>query len=337
MELKVNAANGSYAIEIGNKLLGAYQPDAFKRYVVITDKNVYGLYGKAFDPKRCIVLPAGEQSKNFNTLKKILDQLLVLGIDRSDAVIALGGGVVGDIAGFAAAIFKRGTKLIQIPTTLLAQVDSSVGGKTAVNLEGGKNMVGTFYQPNLVIADTDVLKTLDKRQYAAGMAEVIKYGYIADEEMYSSLKAGEYEIEKIVYYCCQIKASIVEKDPFDTGERMKLNYGHTIGHAIESAAGYGTLLHGEAVAVGMVYAAWVGECLGISPEGLTQDTKELVQKMGLPDSVDTPILKKALAYLAADKKAEDGKINFVLIDKVGHAVLEKLKIADIQKIVKELH
>ncbi len=336
MKLRVSAENGSYDINIGGGLISADILSGYPNYAVITDENVFKLYGSLFDAKRTIVLPPGEESKNFENLKMILERLLDMGLTRNDAVVALGGGVVGDIAGFAAAVYKRGARFVQIPTTLLAQVDSSVGGKVAVNLEGGKNMAGVFYQPEVVIADTAALDSLDKRQYAAGMAEVIKYAYIADAELYIKLKEGGAAPEDIIRTCCAIKAKIVEQDPYDHGLRMILNYGHTIGHAIETAAGYGKYLHGEAVALGMVYAALIGERLGISPEGLMEDTKALVSQYDLPYTIEDDALKNALRYISADKKADADGISFIFINKVGSAVIEKVKTDKILNILGEL-
>lgn len=332
----VSAENGNYDIVIGEGIISDRYLAEFTDYAVVTDDVVYGLFQDRFPEAKWIVLPAGEASKSMKNLEMIYAKLMEYGIDRKGAVAALGGGVVGDIAGFAAATFKRGVSFVQYPTTLLAQVDSSVGGKVAVNLEGGKNMVGAFYQPSVVVADTGALKTLDSRQYAAGMAEVIKYAYIYDEALHETLAGGTFEIDAVVQRCCEIKADYVKRDPYDTGVRMQLNYGHTIGHAIETVAGYGTYLHGEAVSIGMVYAAALGEKLGISPAGLTEDTKRLLSRYGLPVSVGRDILEPALEILLSDKKAEGGRIGFVLIDQIGHAVVESLGVKEIKNTVKEM-
>ncbi len=331
----VQAQNGNYEIKIG---AGALRSDALSQYdkvVFITDETVHGHYGAYFDQGEFIILPPGETSKSMEQLQRIYDRLMQSGISRKDAVVALGGGVIGDIAGFAAATFKRGVQFVQIPTTLLAQVDSSVGGKVAVNLPAGKNMVGAFYQPSLVLADTDTLKTLNKKEIAAGMAEVIKYGYIADAELAALLRAGQFTMENVVARCCAIKARYVQEDPFDLGVRMQLNYGHTIGHAIEQAAGYGTYLHGEAVAIGMVLAAWMGEKIGISPRGLREDTEQMLRANHLPVSVERGLLNQALEILDYDKKAEHGRIQFILIERIGKAVIEKLRTEEICKLLKE--
>jgi 3-dehydroquinate synthase len=331
--IKVCAINGNYDILIGKDLLSTCLPEG--NYAVVTDETVFALYGGYFDAKRCIVLPPGEQSKNLDHFKLILNRLMDMNLGRKDTLISLGGGVIGDIAGFAAASFKRGMRLLQIPTTLLAQVDSSVGGKVAVNLEKGKNMVGTFYQPCGVYADTDVLKTLNTRQYAAGMAEVIKYAFIADEQLYHNLCQRSSGIEEMISSCCKIKARYVMKDPYDHGIRMHLNYGHTIGHAIETVAGYGRYLHGEAVAIGMVCAAVAGEVMKISPSGLADDTIRLLRQYGLPVQTDHDILKRALKILTSDKKVEKGTVYFVLIDKIGRAALEKLPVSYLAQVVEK--
>ncbi len=335
MKLRVNAQNGAYDIRIGSGLIADEALIGYDRYAVITDDVVYPLYGGRFEREQCYILPAGEASKNMREYEGILEFLLKRNLGRTDAVVALGGGVVGDIAGFAAATFKRGVGFVQVPTTLLAQVDSSVGGKVAVNLPGGKNMAGAFYQPSSVIADTDTLKTLDKRQYAAGMAEVIKYAYIASAPLHTMLAEQKFEIEQVIYDCCAIKAKYVEQDPFDKGVRMQLNYGHTFGHAIEAAAGYGAYLHGEAVAMGMALAAYVGERLSVSPGGLARDTAALLKAYGLPHEVDGKLKDKLAGYLGTDKKAEHGAVDFILIDRIGHAAIQKIALTELAKLLKE--
>ncbi|MGI6153592.1 MAG: 3-dehydroquinate synthase [Christensenellaceae bacterium] len=330
-KVRVEAQNGSYDILIGKNLLPPQIAQDYNSYAVITDQNVNEQYGHIFPGKGieargrgvCIIDP-GEYSKTLKTLETVYEEMLLMGIDRKGAVFAFGGGVVGDLAGFAAATYMRGIDYVQVPTTLLAMVDSSVGGKVAVNIASGKNMAGAFYQPKQVIIDTGTLATLDKRQYAAGMAEVIKYAFIADGVLYKTLQDGHFKIEDIIERCVRIKAGYVQKDPFDKGERMQLNYGHTIGHAIEKEAGYGKLLHGEAVAIGMVLAARLGEALGISPNGLEAETVNILQKYGLPSSAPKEVLDAALLKLGHDKKAENGEVNFVLIDKIGHAIVQKL-------------
>lgn len=333
----VSAQNGAYDILIGKGLLSEDCLKQYTDYAIVTDDKVYPIYHQHFPDAKWIVLPEGETAKSMSNLEMIYGKLMEYGIDRKGALAALGGGVVGDITGFAAATFKRGVAFVQFPTTLLAQVDSSVGGKVAVNLPAGKNMVGAFYQPDVVLADTGTLETLDQRQFAAGMAEVIKYAYIFDHDLHQRLKRGDMPIEEIIARCCEIKADYVARDPYDTGARMQLNYGHTIGHAIETVAGYGTFLHGEAVAIGMEIAAQLGEALGISPSGLAEDTRQLLEQYGLPFCVDNKLLMEALGILLADKKAEGRKIAFILIDRIGHAVIKSLEVEVIQKKIKELY
>lgn len=317
--LQVKADNGTYDICIAQDILSGWEPEI--PYEVITDRNVYSAHGEAF-PKEAYaaILEPGEQTKNLSDVERILDRLAERSVDRSAALVAFGGGVVGDITGLAAALYKRGIRFIQVPTTLLAQVDSSVGGKVGVNLPSGKNLAGVFLQPEIVMIDTRMLESLPPRELAAGMAEVIKYAFIASEPLYSRLLDRSVSTEDMIAECCAIKARYVEQDPYDTGVRMQLNYGHTLGHAIESAAGYGRYLHGEAVAAGMVYAAKIGEALGISPAGLTDKTRSILEMYDLPSEVPDEILRAAVAYLANDKKVVDGKIQFVLVDSIGHAV-----------------
>ena len=335
MKLEVNAPYGKYDIVFEKNIIGEQLIRSYQNYVVVTDSNVAELYGRRFAAERQMVLEPGEQSKDMKHLEKILAFLNETGIDRDGVVVALGGGVVGDITGLAASLYKRGIQLIQIPTTLLAQVDSSVGGKVAANMPWGKNMIGAFYNPSVVYIDTSVLDSLDKRQYAAGMAEVIKYAYIADNELYSDLCEGNDDIDSIVYRCCVIKKRYVEEDPFDTGARMELNYGHTLGHAIEAAAGYGTFLHGEAVAIGMVYAAMIGERQGVSPKGLINNTIEMLEKYELPSRIEKDLLYRAIELLGTDKKILDGKINFILLEEIGRAVRIPLRINEVAAILKE--
>ncbi len=334
-KVMVEAQNGAYEILLGSGLLQnayAYIPKDRKCFI-ISDTNVYPLYGKAFGELPSFIIKAGEKSKSHESLLKIYEALSRHNISREDAIIALGGGVVGDLAGYAAATFKRGVPFIQIPTTLLAQVDSSVGGKVGVNLKSGKNMVGSFYQPSLVLADVDTLLTLPKREFSAGMAEVIKYAFISSDRLYDMLLSANGALTDIIQTCCVIKAEYVKKDPFDKNVRMELNYGHTIGHAIETATNYRRYLHGEAVAIGMVFAARIGERAGISEEGLEDAVRNLLIKNGLPVVVDDSILKNAIENLGQDKKAAGDVIHFVLVDKIGHAVIRDFKVSELRELI----
>jgi 3-dehydroquinate synthase len=275
-------------------------------------------------------LPDGEQYKTWETLTKIFDALLARQADRSTVLYALGGGVVGDMAGFAAACYMRGVPFVQVPTTLLAQVDSSVGGKTGINHPLGKNMIGAFYQPLAVACDLATLKTLPPRELSAGLAEVIKYGPIADmaffdwiERHIDALRACDTDaLAYAVQRSCQIKAAVVGQDERETGLRAILNFGHTFGHAIEAGLGYGAWLHGEAVAAGMVMAAELSRELGMTDASFVQRLRGLITRAGLP--VQGPVLDqdnagRYLQLMRVDKKAMQGEIRFVLVDGAGHA------------------
>lgn len=305
--------------------------------LIVTNTTVEPLYGTALLERlrghyarvEMVALPDGEVHKDWQTLNLIFDHLLEHGFDRKTVLFALGGGVVGDMTGFAAATYMRGVPFVQIPTTLLAQVDSSVGGKTAINHPHGKNMIGAFYQPELVLCDLSTLATLPQREVAAGLAEVIKYGPIYDEAFLVWLEAN---IEKLVARdrdalahavarCCEIKAAVVGLDEREAGLRAILNFGHTFGHAIEAGLGFGTWLHGEAVAAGMVMASELSERLGLMPAGFRLRMEHIIQRAGLP--VRGPKLGGAeyLRHMRVDKKAEGGAIRFVVIHGAGRAVL----------------
>lgn len=307
---------------------------------LITDHNVDRLHSKhirtslekAGFETQTHVIPAGEQSKNTSEYIGILRFLSEKRLSRSDTVFALGGGLVGDIAGFAAATYLRGTGLVHIPTTLLAAVDSSVGGKTAVNLEMGKNLAGTFYQPDMVICDTDLLSTLPEDTFREGCAEIIKYGVIADRPLFEMLRKPVKErIEEIIARCLNIKCRLVFEDEFDTGPRQLLNFGHTFGHAVEKCSGYG-VSHGKAVAIGMVMAACAAAELEICGPECPEQISDMVRDHGLPDSTD--ISKEALLNVVlSDKKRSGEGITFVFPEEIGRCRLEKFPLADIKKIL----
>lgn len=333
--IEVNAQGVSYQIVARSGLLESMGEHigmfANRRAAIISDENVAPLYAgllqeqlkKSAVSSVLLTVTAGENSKSNEQCMRLYGQLWEYGITRGDFIIALGGGVVGDLAGYAAATYLRGVPLIQIPTTLLAQVDSSVGGKVAINLPQGKNLVGAFSQPALVLADSDVLASLDARQQRAGMAEIVKYGCIADAEMLEFLEEGDaYRhdmLSRLVIECCAIKADYVEKDPLDKGVRMELNFGHTLGHAIEAAAGYGEVLHGEGVAIGMVAAAQWGETLGVSPDGTCEYIRQLLQKLGLPTVSPVRDIQALGQAMLGDKKADGGEMNLVLLERLGKA------------------
>ncbi|MGA9165110.1 MAG: 3-dehydroquinate synthase [Thiobacillus sp.] len=339
--LTVDLGDRSYPIHIGAGLLS--QPELIlphlpqKRVAVVTNTTVAPLYleqltaalqagGVTVMP---IVLPDGEACKNWETLNLIFDALLTQRAERKTTLIALGGGVIGDMTGFAAACYQRGVPFIQIPTTLLSQVDSSVGGKTGINHPLGKNMIGAFYQPQVVLADTDTLKTLPARELSAGLAEVIKYGLIWDVDFLAWLEANMDKLRALdaaaithaIHRSCEIKAQVVGQDEREGGIRAILNLGHTFGHAIETGMGYGNWLHGEAVAAGMVMAAETSRRMGWLTEADVMRTRALIRAAGLPDVAPELGVDTWLDYMGHDKKVEGGRMRFVLLKKLGEAVI----------------
>ena len=341
--LTVALPGRSYEILIQRGLLaqaGAHCRKALpraERLFVVTDSNVAPLYlervragleGAGFRVTAHTV-PAGEGAKCAGRLSELWEAMMAAGLTRTDAVVALGGGVVGDLAGFAAATVLRGVDFVQMPTTLLAQVDSSVGGKVAIDLHHGKNLAGAFWQPKLVLMDPDALDTLDDQTFADGMAEVVKYGCIKDAAFFDFLEArpsrGELmaEIEHILYTCCDIKRGVVERDERDTGERMLLNFGHTLGHAYELAGHYETWTHGQAVAAGMVRAAGLGERLGVTPAGTAEAIARTLAPLGLP--VEIPCtLADYTAAIGLDKKGAGAEIAVILLEELGRAVPHRM-------------
>ncbi|MBX3641920.1 MAG: 3-dehydroquinate synthase [Rubrivivax sp.] len=288
-----------------------------------------------------IELPDGEQHKDWPTLNRIFDRLLADGSDRQTVLFALGGGVVGDITGFAAACYMRGVPFVQVPTTLLAQVDSSVGGKTAINHPAGKNMIGAFYQPQRVVCDLDVLATLPQRELCAGLAEVIKYGPIADAEFLAWIEANldallardADALAHAVRRSCEIKAWVVGQDEREGGLRAILNFGHTFGHAIEAGLGYGAWLHGEAVGCGMVMAGELSARLGLVPPAFAERLRRLVERAGLPVRGPDLGAERYLELMRVDKKAQGGEIRFVLIEAPGRAVVRAAPDARVREVL----
>ncbi len=339
--LKVELADRSYPIHIGRNLItnaDLILPHLKRKHVaIVTNTTVAPLYletlsqtlqgaGVTVIP---IILPDGEAYKNSDTLNLIYDALLQNRCERSTTLIALGGGVIGDLTGYAAATYLRGVPFIQIPTTLLSQVDSSVGGKTGINHPLGKNMIGAFYQPQVVLADIDTLKTLPAREFSAGMAEVIKYGLIRDAEFFAWLETHieqlmaleENAISEAIYRSCRNKAEVVARDEHENGERALLNLGHTFGHAIENAMGYGVWLHGEAVAAGTMLAADLSQRMGWLSAAEVARMHALLTQAQLP--LDAPKLgvEKYLELMQMDKKVADGKIRLVLQQGIGKSVI----------------
>ncbi len=342
LSVPVDLGSRSYAIHIGEGLLESLGSRCLglklgRSCLLVSDSHVDPLYGAVaeasleaagFSVARCAV-PAGEASKSGAQLFALYDAALAAGLDRHAFIVALGGGVVGDLAGYAAASYLRGIPYVQVPTSLLAMVDSSVGGKTGINLPQGKNLIGSFHQPVLVLADSEVLATLPQREFAAGMAEIIKYGVIRDEALFTLLEASAAELgpdapgllEPVIARCCEIKAEVVKADEEErAGVRALLNFGHTLGHAIENVAGYGEFLHGEAISIGMVFAARLSVRLRGLPEGDAGRLEHLLGAFGLPvhaPDLEWPALRDAMSR---DKKAESRLPKFVLAERIGHAV-----------------
>lgn len=338
--LEVSLAERSYPIQIGRGLSTELRQRVAedladgRKLAVITDASVAreqaAFLDHAFGDLPVLVLPSGESTKSFHHLEHCANFLAEVGLDRGGRVFALGGGVIGDLAGFAAAAFYRGIGFYQVPTTLLAMVDSSVGGKTGINLKAGKNLVGAFHQPLCVYADLDTLLTLPAREFSAGMAEVIKHGLLADGDLFQTLESGPRldaasdELPAIIRRNCAIKAGVVsadEREESGQGGRALLNLGHTFGHAIEAVAGYGTYLHGEAIAIGLVLACRFSEQLGKVDSSAVDRTVALLESYGLPVRLRKPLpLDQLLATVRKDKKSRAGKLRFVALDKIGSAV-----------------
>jgi 3-dehydroquinate synthase len=310
------------------------------RVAVITNPTVNSLYGgmarsslsEAGFAVTVVEIPDGEEYKSAATLSAVYDALIDAGLDRKSFIVALGGGVVGDLAGFAAATYLRGIPFVQVPTTLLAQVDSSVGGKTAIDHPRGKNLIGAFYQPRLVLIDVDTLSTLPDREYRAGLAEVIKYGvavdgpffeYLEDQAEYISTK-DQGCLEMVIRRCCEIKAHVVELDEKESGLRAVLNYGHTLGHAFEAVAGYREMVHGEAIAIGMVLAARISAGLGHCSADDAERVTALITRLGLPTLPPEAERSSLLAAILTDKKSHNGTISFICNKGIGQFAVEQL-------------
>ncbi len=356
----IDLGERSYPIVIGTDLLGnpatyAALPNAAAA-LIVTNTTVAPLYAEqlraALAPKysfvHTVVLPDGEEHKNWQTLNLIFDALLGHGCDRKTVLFALGGGVMGDMTGFAAASYMRGVPFVQVPTTLLAQVDSSVGGKTAINHPLGKNMIGAFYQPQLVVCDLATLDTLEPRQLSAGLGEIIKYGPIADmafmdwldAHMDALLARDRPALAHAVRRSCEIKAWVVGQDEREAGLRAILNFGHTFGHAIEAGMGYGAWLHGEGVGAGMVMAAELSRRLGLVDAAFAARLRTLVQRAGLPlrgallDTAENgDNAGRYLELMRVDKKSEAGEIRFVLIDGPGQATVRAAPDALVREVI----
>ena len=339
LTLDLDLKEKSYPIYIGENLLKEdliTQHIKGKQVLIVSNTTVAPLYLDSvkdllnnFEVCECI-LPDGEEYKNLETLNLIFSKLLENKFDRSCTLIALGGGVVGDITGFAASSYQRGVDFIQIPTTLLSQVDSSVGGKTGVNHALGKNMIGAFYQPKCVVIDINTLRTLDKRQFSAGMAEVVKYGLLGDIDFYHYLEKNinrimDFDIDiikKIIFSSCEAKAEIVAKDEFEGGVRALLNLGHTFGHAIENTLGYGKMLHGEAVSVGMLMALELSRLEGLITDMDVESGLNLLKNCNLPIAINGKIaFEDFISSMSLDKKALAGEVRLILFKKLGQTFI----------------
>lgn len=337
-KLDVALGERSYPIYIGAGLLdsGLVRQHVGKEVMLVSNGTVAPLYleqiRKQLTGSRTdvVILPDGEQFKNLETLNLVFDALLERHHDRGTTLVALGGGVIGDMTGFAAACYQRGVNFVQIPTTLLAQVDSSVGGKTAVNHRLGKNMIGAFYQPRAVIIDTSVLSTLPPREFSAGLAEVVKYGLIRDAEFFAwleahldALRARDSQcLARCIETSCRNKAEVVAADETETGMRAILNLGHTFGHAIETFTGYTKWLHGEAVATGMVMACDFSVALGLLDKAVAQKVRELLQRCQLPVRAPEGMTgRDFIEYMSHDKKVRDGRLRLVLLRGLGAAIV----------------
>jgi 3-dehydroquinate synthase len=353
----VSLAERSYVITVGENMLREVGISCSKlnlgpRCAIITDSKVAHRYAKPLDKALklagfepgIITIPSGEKSKNLKMVQSCYDELAKMRLDRKSMIVALGGGVVGDLAGFVAATYLRGIAFVQVPTTLLAQVDSSVGGKVGVNLKAGKNLVGAFHQPRFVSCDLQLLKSLPAREFRSGLAEVIKYGIIANPNLFDRLEvtmdrvlAQDPEVlPDIVAQCCQTKADIVAADETETGLRSILNFGHTIGHAIEAISGYGKYLHGEAIAIGQVAAAKLSSRL----TGLGLDAVDRIEKLfkaaGLPTQIKLTKVQyaKLLDAMLLDKKTSGGEVKFVLAEQIGKVRFgEKVPVQHIQEVM----
>lgn len=356
-KLRVSLGEKSYDIEIKRGLLkeiGLRVKALSKatKVAIITDDNVDPLYGdicassleKAGFLVTRIPIVAGEKSKNLEVLTEVFAKMAEFGLTRSDLVVTLGGGVPGDLGGFAAASFLRGIDFIQIPTSLLAQIDSSVGGKVAVDLPSGKNLVGAFYQPKAVFIDPDLLKTLSIRFLHDGLAEAIKYGCIRSLELFNKIKALKSDeellsnIDEIIYECVKIKAEIVERDEFDNGERMLLNYGHTLGHAIEKTFGFSDYTHGEGVGLGMVMLTEKTENEGITKLGTTNKIVEILKQFKLPIAIaqdENALVDKhsLIEIIKLDKKKRGEMINLIVLEELGKSKILKMKLSELEEML----
>lgn len=352
--INVDLGERSYPIYIDSNILSSFgeRLKAFnqsKRAVIVTNPTVAKLYLDIIESSlksagisvKVIEIPDGEEYKSLEWASTIYDELIAFEMDRNSPLIALGGGVIGDITGFVAATYMRGIPYVQVPTTLLAQVDSSVGGKTAVNHPKGKNMIGAFYQPLFVFIDVKTLDTLDLREVRAGLAEVVKYGIIRSEELFSYiennadkiLSLDETALRHIIKVSCEIKASVVAADERETGLRAILNFGHTFGHAVEALTHYKQYRHGEAVAIGMLFAAKLSYKMGLSNDETVERLSSLLEKIGLPLEHKACSAAECIASMMHDKKVVAGELRFVLPESMGRVTIENVYTKDCEALI----
>lgn len=357
-KVKVDLPNNSYVIDIGCDILADIGQSLSefkfsKQLLLITDDNVAPLYADTVKESLIqqgyivdiFIIPAGESSKSFDMAKDIYTTAIKLGLDRKSAIIALGGGVVGDLAGYIASTYLRGIPFVQVPTSLLAQVDSSVGGKVAINHELGKNLIGSFYQPKKVIIDLKCLQTLPKREIISGMAEIIKYGFIYDKILFDYLVSGsdllmDIDLEsmaKVVARSCEIKADVVRQDEKEANLRAILNFGHTIAHAIESNTKYKLYTHGEAVGIGLYGAVLLSYYLEMVDLSVVEQAKEILQKFKLPLQAEQCTVEELFEILGRDKKAVNGKVKWILLDEIGKVIIsDQVSEENIRKVLAEI-
>jgi len=352
-QVRVELGERSYAIIIGSSILRRIgeqlKPlEIGEKIGVVTNAKVNRLCGtimirslreNGFDPA-VFPVPDGERYKSLTWAGRLYDHLVQKKFERGSALIALGGGVIGDLAGFVAATYLRGIPFVQVPTTLVAQVDASIGGKTAVNHKRGKNLIGAFYQPKLVYSDVSLLSTLSERDFLSGLAEVVKYGIIADDSFFGFLETQASRILarepdcllKMVRRSSEIKAGVIQRDEREGGLRQILNYGHTIGHALETATGYRKLTHGEAISIGMVYAGKLAERLGLCGPEVVERQTALLRAFGLPVALPKIRLADILHCMERDKKVKDGNIHFVLADRIGHVIVQPVDRNELKQL-----
>lgn len=350
--VQVSHSGGSYPVYVGQGLLGmvsVWERHIEGRTLVVSDETVAALHLdrlrpvlKQIGPHRELILPSGEENKTIEQWQRIIDELVALKAQRDATVLALGGGVIGDLAGFGAACYMRGIRVVHIPTTLLAQVDASVGGKTGVNHAAGKNLIGAFHQPAAVVADLDTLATLDERDYRAGLGEVVKYGAIGDYHFFNWLFSRAEALSarvpdallEAVHASVSNKAAVVAADEREAGQRALLNFGHTFAHALETATEYRRYRHGEAVAIGMSLAARLSELLGMAPSDTSQQLTLLLEKLGLPTALPDEIDRRHLLRLMRlDKKNRADQIHLVLLKQIGQAVVQPCPADDILEVL----